>query len=234
MIGNSGGYKDRTPKKKPMIDYAANVKTNYAKLPETSDPDEIRKQVEFYFSDSNLSYDNYMNSLLEGSENKPVPIKTIHSFKRMRRFQPYSALLEAMKESTVLDVVNGDELKRKIPWKAPDVKNEFNDPSIPRSIYAKGFGDEDASTQFDIENFFAIYGPIAGVRLRRTDAREFKGSVFVEFDTLELQQQFLELEEKPKWKGQELTYKSKEDYVKGKQADIDAGILEPRNKHNYR
>jgi lupus La protein len=229
--GDSRPYNKNAREKK---NYRDNIKTNYEQLPETSDPDEIRKQVEFYFSESNLTYDNYMQGLVGGSENNAVPIKTITNFKRMRRFQPYSAVVAALKESTLLNLVNEDELQRKVAWKKPEVDTEFQDPTIPRSIYAKGFGKEGSTTQFDIENFFAIYGPISAVRLRRNDYREFKGSAFVEFETEELQKQFLELEGKPKWEGNELQYKSKDEYVKGKEADIASGKIQPSKKHQYK
>jgi lupus La protein len=176
-----------------------------------------------------------MNKLVGGTENNSVPLKQIHSFKRMRRFQPFSAVVAAMKESTLLDLVEGDEVKRKTPWQPPVVDDEFSDPTIPRSIYAKGFGEEGSTTQFDIESFFAPYGPVNGVRLRRQmPNRTFKGSVFVEFETEELQKEFLDLEEKPKWNGQDLLYMSKRAYCEMKLDDIKAGKIEPNKKHQYK
>jgi len=58
--------------------------------------------------------------------------------------------------------------------------------------------------------------------------RTFKGSVFVEFHDTATQQKFLALEPKPKWKGEvELMWKSKRDYVDGKQRDIKSGRIRP-------
>lgn len=227
---------------KVWVDYrknAKNIKTDYSSLPESSDHDEIRKQVEFYFSDSNLAYDDFMRSLVvdDKNGNKAVPIKTIHSFKRMHRFQPFSAVVEALKESTVVDVVGNkqDEIRRKVPFKSPETNNEFEDPTITRSIYAKGFGDEDSTTQFDIESLFAPYGPVNMVRLRRTyPDRLFKGSVFVEFETDDIQKQFLDLEEKPKWQGKVLDIMSKQAYCEMKLADIKAGKIRPSNKFQFK
>ncbi|KAF4963460.1 hypothetical protein FZEAL_10933, partial [Fusarium zealandicum] len=50
----------------------------------TDDPEAIRKQVEFYFGDWNFPQDKFMWETAGGAENKPVKVKTIHSFKRMR------------------------------------------------------------------------------------------------------------------------------------------------------
>lgn len=96
-----------------------------------------------------------------------------------------------------------------------------------RSIYAKGFGKEEPSTQFDIEAFFTPYGPTNAIRLRRAAEKTFKGSVFVEFESEEKQKAFLELDPKPKWKGQDLLIKSKKQYCEEKVAEIEAGRVKP-------
>jgi len=214
-------------------DYNANVKSDFSTLPESSDPEEIRKQVEFYFSDSNLLTDKFLLSKVGGSTNNPVPLKVIHSFKRMRRFQPYSAVLAALKESTFLSVTDDEQLQRRTPLPSATTEDPsdnitlYDDVTRSRSIYAKGFGAEEPSTQVDIEAFFAPYGPINAIRLRRSHPEKiFKRSVFVEFDSDETAKAFLELESKPKWKGDvELLILSKEDYVRGKAEDVKAGRI---------
>lgn len=238
---------DRKDYKKPKVEqkrYNNNVKSDYSKLPETSDHDEIRKQVEFYFSDSNLYQDKHLMNEVGGSENKPVPVKHIHSFKRMQRFQPYSAVVAALKESEVLDIVGAagvEEIQRKVALEPRGEKTEreyiqeFEDRTIPRSIYAKGFGDEEPSTQIDVEEFFEPYGPIRSIRLRRTyPDKVFKGSVFVEFEDEETQQQFLELDPKPKWQDKELLIKSKRQYCDEKKEDIAAGKIKPSGFKPFR
>lgn len=209
-----------------------NYKSSFTSLPESSDPDEIRKQVEFYFSDSNLLTDTFLLRQVNGSENNPVAVKTIHDFKRMRRFQPYSAVVAALKDSTTLTITDDDCIVRKTPLPAhvkPHAAENISiweDATRPRSIYAKGFGDEKPSTQVDVEAFFAPYGPIRAVRLRRhMPERTFKGSVFVEFEDEGLAKQFLELEGKPKWEGRDLVVKSKEEYVKEKAEDVRTGKI---------
>ncbi|GLI73881.1 hypothetical protein PoHVEF18_002112 [Penicillium ochrochloron] len=211
-----------------------NAKFDPSSQKETDDPVEIRKQVEFYFSDSNLPMDKFLLSKVGGSTNNAVPLSLLHSFKRMRRFQPFEAIVKALKDSETLELTENDTaIKRKVPL--PESVNTdnnaeavkiFEDKAMARSIYAKGFGnfgDEDSTTQLDIESFFEPYGPIKAVRLRRTQDKTFKASVFVEFADEEKQKAFLELAEKPKWKGQELVVKSKKEYCDEKVADIKAG-----------
>jgi lupus La protein len=144
----------------------------------------------------------------------------------MKRFQPYSAVVAALKESAYLDVVGAEgeeEIKRKIPYD-PSKRDDRD----PRTVYAKGFGEEQASTQFDIEAFFAPYGPVNSVRLRRYEDKGFKGSVLVEFQDLDTAKKFLELETKPLWQGKhEIAFKSFVDYKAEKNEMIREGKMEP-------
>lgn len=193
--------------------------------------------------------DNFLFGKVQGHKNLPVPISIVHSFKRMRHFQPFSAVVAALKDSTILDVVENDtciQRKEPLPEDTKDkpvheVQKVFEDAAMARSIYVKGFGEEKPSTQFDIEAFFAPYGPTNSVRLRRDDTRSFKGSVFVEFDSEATQKAFLALDPQPKWKGQDLQIKSKKQYCDEKVEDITAGRIKPNttgrekhDKHNRR
>jgi lupus La protein len=221
--------------------YRDNIKSRF-ELPESSDPDKIREQVEFYFSDSNIISDDYLFEQTGGSENKSVPIKTLHNFKRMRHFQPFSAVVDALKESKVLEVVNGDEVKRKTAIVLqPGMSRQenikwFEDEASKRTLYAKGFGDETDTTQLDIEEFYRPYGPVNAVRLRRTyPEKVFKGSVWVEFENEELLQQFLALDPLPKWQDEtELKTLTKKAYCDGKLDDIKAGRIQPNRSGSHR
>ncbi|KAE8135161.1 hypothetical protein BDV38DRAFT_273014 [Aspergillus pseudotamarii] len=212
-----------------------NAKFDPSSQKETDDPVEIRKQVEFYFSDSNLPMDKFLLSKVGGSQNRAVPLELLHSFKRMRRFQPFSAIVEALKTSEVLDLVDNETaVRRKTPLPEsvtethdPSVVKVFEDKAMDRSIYAKGFGEEGPTTQLEIEEFFAPHGPVNAIRLRRANDKTFKGSVFVEFESEEKQKAFLALAPKPQWKGQDLNIKSKREYCDEKVRDIEAGRIKP-------
>ncbi|RDL33773.1 uncharacterized protein BP5553_08141 [Venustampulla echinocandica] len=227
--GESNG---RSNNKRENNDRPFQKRENHSKydpsiLPADSDPKLIRAQVEFYFGDANLPTDKFMWEQTDGTENKPIPVKDICKFGRMKRFTSEREVVAALKESAFL-VVSGEEgeetVKRKIPY----------DPTFPRSrvesrsVYAKGFGEEEPSSQFDIEALFAPYGPTNAVRLRRADDKLFKGSVFVEFQDDETAEKFLALDPKPLWKGKELSFMSKRDYVAQKTKDIKDGKIQPK------
>lgn len=164
-----------------------------------------------------------------GSENKPMPIAKIHSFKRMRSFQPYSAVVAALREAKSL-VVSGEEgeelIARKVPYKPmPTAKAKVE----AATIYAKGFGDENPDTQFDLESFFANFGEVKGLKLRRTNEDLFKGSVFVTYADEETANKFLALDPTPKWKDHELKTMSKHAYCDEKSELIRQGKMTPSN-----
>ena len=159
----------------------------------------------------------------------------------MRHFQPLSAIVDALKESTVLNIVENDTaIQRKSPLPEGlvgkpmvEIKKVHEDKTMARSVYAKGFGEEQPSSQFDIEAFFAEHGSTNSVRLRRSFDGTFKGSVFVEFDSEETQKAFLAIDPKPKWQGNELQIKSKKKYCDDKVDDIAAGRVRPNEDDRF-
>lgn len=185
--------------------------------------------------------DKFLLSKVGGSANNAVPLELLHSFKRMRRFQPFTAIVEALKTAENVELTDNDTaIKRKVPLpESVDDYNEkglkvYEDASMTRSIYVKGFGfgQEQPTTQLDIEAVFTPHGPLNAIRLRRTHDKTFKGSVFVEFVDEDKQKAFLALEEKPQWEGKELMYKSKKEYCDEKVKEIKAGNVYPSDGRN--
>lgn len=163
----------------------------------------------------------------DGLNNKPMPVKKIHEFKRMRVFQPYSAVVTALRDSELLDI-EGEEgqetIKRKVPYQPQSAGKAKTEAA---TVYVKGFGDETPDTQFELESFFAQFGEVKGLKLRRTNEDFFKGSVFVTFADEDGAKKFLTLDPTPKWKENDLKIMSKRDYCDEKNELIRQGKLEP-------
>ena len=150
----------------------------------------------------------------------------------MKHFQPFEAIVEALRTSKEVELTDDDTCVRR---KFPLPENFFDviaKESDPRTVYVKGFGEETPSTQFDIEAFFVPYGPTRAVRLRRNDEKHFKRSVFVEFETTELANAFLELDPKPKYNDKDLQIMSKTEYQEKKQEDLKAGKIVSNDRNN--
>ncbi|KAF8335925.1 uncharacterized protein EI90DRAFT_3120172 [Cantharellus anzutake] len=191
------------------------------------------KQIEFYFSDSNLPYDRFMWTLHTKNDSHYVPIATIASFKRMRGYLAKGVdwISDALRASHLLEVdAKGQNVRRKA-----DVKPPVN--VLDRSVYVKGFGEDEkgGDLQKELEKFFSKWGTIVAVRLRRDDDKKFKGSVFVEFSEQVSATAFLEAPESEKrWNGDSLLTYSKENYclMKMKEKGIKGSVESLRHQPN--
>jgi lupus La protein len=180
----------------------------------------ILKQVEFYFSNSNLPNDKFLRGLVQKEgEDRWVPIATISSFKKMKALSEDAAvILAAIKSSPSLLEVSEDGLKvrRKEPLPA-------NVDTTAQTIYAKGF-----PSDYSMEQVAAFFQEqlkegeaLNCTRMRRMHGtKEFKGSVFVEFSSVECAVRVAALELKaPTPEAQPMVMQMKADYLARKKAE---------------
>jgi len=191
------------------------------------------KQVEFYFSDSNLPYDKFMWTLHTKNESHYVPIATVSSFKRMREYLPKGLdwIANALRTSDLLEVDGESQNVRR----KTDVKPPVN--VLDRSVYAKGFGtdDKNGELQKELEKLFSKWGTIVAVRLRREKDKKFKGSVFVEYSEEHSAKAFLDAPASDKqWDNEPLLTYSKEQYclMKMEEKGIKGSVESLRNQPN--
>ncbi|KDQ11241.1 hypothetical protein BOTBODRAFT_35542 [Botryobasidium botryosum FD-172 SS1] len=171
-------------------------------------------QIEFYFRDSNLPFDRFMWALHTKHPENWVPISTVASFKRMRPFHTRGLpwIVDALRKSEGLLEVDeaGENVRRKTEVLPPKGQLE-------RSVYAKNFDTtEPAGLQAELEAFFAQYGNVNAVRMRRDIHKKFKGSVFCEFQHEEYAKAFLDQVPAPSFNGVKLLIMSKKDYCEMK------------------
>lgn len=157
--------------------------------------DKVKKQVEFYFSDSNLQTDKFLWRIYEANDGW-VELKTILTFGRMRQYRPEEKVIAALKTSEKLILsANEDMIRRKDPVKD---FNEIKNIRKRNSVHIEGF--PATATQEDLEEWFsekifpALPKEQAVSSIRRVKNRatkEFFGVVDVEFKTLEDAEHFL-------------------------------------------
>ncbi|KAI8385772.1 hypothetical protein BD560DRAFT_443793 [Blakeslea trispora] len=168
-----------------------------------TDDQKICKQVEFYFSDSNLPYDKFLWTLRANATEGWIPIETIASFKKMKMItEDFDAVVKALKEheSEIYEIdADGKNIRRKSEVVQQD--------HVSRSVYVSGLPlvDVDAQDpvaelfklQDKVEDLLAEHGKILCVRLKKNDERpkKFKGSAYIEFETPEIAQKVAELKD---------------------------------------
>lgn len=132
--------------------------------------EKVLAQVEFYFGDSNLPSDEFLFKATTKNPDGWVPIALLSSFTRMRPYSNTEWNLEALKTSKDLLEVNedGTMIRRKTPLVSNAQKQ------LKASIYAKGFGDEVPGLLNELLDYFSRFGPVAQIRLRRTEEKKFK------------------------------------------------------------
>lgn len=136
---------------------------------------EVRKQIEFYFGDANLRRDKFLNGEIAKNEEGWVQLQVICSFGKMKSMNAtdVAAVAACLANSESL-ILNDDKtsIRRKTPL--PEV-----DDSSDRTIHAKRFPAE--MTLEQLHEFWAQYGTVLMVTMRRLPNKNFKGSVLVEF-----------------------------------------------------
>ncbi|KDQ20301.1 hypothetical protein BOTBODRAFT_632859 [Botryobasidium botryosum FD-172 SS1] len=157
---------------------------------------EAVKRVDFYFSDSNLPMDAHMWQLHTTCIDHWIPITSIISFKRMRKFKCLGRkwLVDSLRQSAKVEVdAEGCNVRRKAP-----VDKSVVDGQYERTVCVDGldYQWDQAELQEDVEDMMASFGAVNAVRLQRTDDGHFGGHILVEFSESSTAERFLK--ENPK------------------------------------
>ncbi len=171
--------------------------------------------VDFYFSDSNLPVDKFLFTQTLKDPAGWVDLKLVSSFKRMEdNLKTYGLEWIAYSVRSAAEIVQvndaGTRIRRQIALKKDTTAWE-------RSVYVKGFGEGETgkNSQEQVEDWFKQFGHVNAVRFRRQEDDKghkkgpFKGSVFVEFKTIEDAKAFVDKEPKPEFEGEAVTAMTK-------------------------
>eukprot|EP01029_Cantina_marsupialis_P028241 TRINITY_DN775903_c0_g1_i1.p1 TRINITY_DN775903_c0_g1~~TRINITY_DN775903_c0_g1_i1.p1 ORF type:complete len:321 (+),score=114.23 TRINITY_DN775903_c0_g1_i1:24-965(+) len=156
--------------------------------------DALKKQIEFYFSDSNLPFDKFLRNLHEKNEGHFIPIEILCKFNKVKAFTTDVAVIAAVLEDSTEIEVSEDKTMMRRRTELP-----IKDVTIPRSIYFKGV--PVTATLAEIEAFFGAIGEVRCIRRRQYRNKNFKTSLFVEFKDEEEVKKILETP--LKWTGEE-------------------------------
>ncbi|KAL5261754.1 hypothetical protein ACHWQZ_G007455 [Mnemiopsis leidyi] len=147
---------------------------------------EIKKQLGFYFSDSNLVKDRFLRVLIEKDSQGFVLLDTIEHFGRIADMNcPRSLLIKSIKFIPDLEL-NADEtcVRRTTPI-------NYNYSGDDRTIYIENLPQKMDHKR--LEQALSKYGTITHISLPRfKNNKEFKGFGFIEFEKVEEAEKALE------------------------------------------
>ncbi|XDV17581.1 hypothetical protein PO909_023415 [Leuciscus waleckii] len=157
---------------------------------------DVKKQVEFWFSDVNLHKDKFMKNIIEQSRDGYIDISVLTSFNRMKFFTTDVKLIaRALKNSPIVEVnLEGTHVRRKNPL------GESPKDVDSRTVYVELL--PKTVTHVWLERVFSKCGNVVYVSIPRYKSTGHpKGFGFVEFETEEQAQKAIEVIERVRKSG---------------------------------
>lgn len=196
-------------------------KTDDEKVKETENVtpellEKIKKQVEFYFGDINMHRDKFMIEQTQLDEGW-IPMSVMLNFKMLASLSTNPAtIIKSIETSELMDVSDCKKKIRRKPSKPlPVYDDAYKKAQAARTVYVKGFPLQDVYIH-TLKDFFKDFEPFENIVMRRYQDHKdkklkFKGSVFIQFETLEGAKAFM-ARESVKYGDEELIRKFSEDY----------------------
>lgn len=201
---------DENIKETPTADDVADDNAEIiAKLPKSEQ--DIIKQMEYYFSESNLRRDKFLVQKIKENEDGWVELSVMLTFNRLKAMTEDTNVIVTALDKSPHGIVQISEDKLKVRRHPDNPLPEFNEERRKelqlRTAYAKGFP-LDSKIDVVIEYFNSNFPNVEQVQMRKyfdkdnTKKYLFKGSVFATFTKKEYAEEFvskpdLKYEEKP-------------------------------------
>lgn len=199
----------------------------------------IIKQIEYYFGDSNLSRDKFLQEQISKDDGW-VPLSVLLTFNRLSKLsEDPKFIVDSLDKSDegLIEIHESREKIRRHPERPlPEQNEEHRKEIISRTAYVKGFPPKETEMS-DLIDFFNPYEKVVHICMRKYHDKQtkqylFKGSVFVTFSKKEECQEFLK-KDKIEYNGTELIRKWQEEYIEEKKNEKTARESK-RNKNKVK
>lgn len=223
---------------KPAENVKNDTKTEEKK--ELSEPstellEQVKDQIEFYFGDVNMQRDKFLTEQIKLDEGW-IPLSVMLNFNMLASMTTdHEVIVKALEPSELIEVSEDKKKIRRSPkFPLPVYNEEYRKAQEAKTVYLKGFPLQDTNIK-KLKAFFDQYEPYENIVMRKYPDKEkvlhFKGSIFVQFKTLENAKAFMS-RESVKYNDTELIRKWSADYAveQANEKEERKRIQEARNK----
>ena len=190
----------------------------------------IIRQIEYYFGDFNLPRDKFLMEEIKNNEGW-VSMETMLKFKRLLELSSdKDIILAALKKSKagLMEVAEDNtKIRRNPEIPLPENTVESKAALEARTVYVKGFDNEDTTLDELLDYFNETNPSVVSVQMRnygvgqgKDKVWKFKGSIFVTFKNTESATEFVENREW-KYKDRDMILKFQKDYLEDKRKEME-------------
>jgi len=175
----------------------------------------IKAQVEYYFGNVNMQRDKFLIEQTKLDEGW-VPMTVMLNFKMLASLSKnVDVILKALETSELMEISEDKKKIRRSPKNPlPEFNEGYRKAQEARTVYVKGFPLTDMTID-KLKVFFEPYKPFETIVMRKYQDKDkvfkFKGSIFVQFETLDGAKAFMN-KESVKYEDTELIKKWAADY----------------------
>jgi len=173
----------------------------------------IVQQIEYYFSDINLSKDKFMKDLLTKDDGW-ITFDTLMTFNRLKSLSDdKSVVVKALEkcDKSLLEISEClNKIRRPLNRPLPQFDDNYTQNLNERTLHLKGFP---AETKLDdVMTFCRQFGAVENIEMRRHfKTKKFKGCIFVTYVDKEVAQKVIDSQE-VKYEDKDLLRENKVNY----------------------